>query len=68
GSTLGEIGTILTDADVVASRDAFVTAANNHPEGRSIQAGDYTLMRRMSAADAVATLVERAETPEVRVT
>lgn len=67
-SSLGDIGRILADADVVASRDAFVNAADNHPQGRSIQAGDYTLMRRMSAADAVAALLERAETAEVQVT
>jgi len=68
GATLAEIGSILADADVVASRDAFINAANEHPQGRSIQSGDYTLRLQMSAADAVETLVERAEAPVTRVT
>lgn len=70
GATLRSIGTILVDADVVASQDAFVNAAQAHPQGMSIQAGDYTLMQRMSAEDAVeallgaTTVIGRVTVPE----
>lgn len=57
GATLRSIGSILVDADVVASQDAFVDAAQAHPQGMSIQAGDYTLMQQMSAEDAVDALL-----------
>jgi UPF0755 protein len=70
GTTLRGIGTILVEADVVASQDAFVNAAQEHPRGMSIQAGDYTLMQQISAADAVeallgaTTVVGRVTIPE----
>ena len=57
GATIREIGNILFDADVVASSDAFVNAAQDHPDGLSIQAGDYTLMREMNSTDAVEALL-----------
>ena len=57
GATIRQIGNILVDADVVASSDAFVNAAQDHPDGLSIQAGDYTLTQQMNAADAVEALL-----------
>jgi UPF0755 protein len=57
GATIRQIGNILVDADVVASSDAFVNAAQDHPDGLSIQAGDYTLMQEMNSADAVEALL-----------
>jgi UPF0755 protein len=57
GATIRQIGNILVDADVVASSDAFVNAAQDHPDGLSIQAGDYTLMQQMNSADAVEALL-----------
>lgn len=57
GATIRQIGNILVDADVVASSDAFVDAAQDHPDGLSIQAGDYTLMQQMNSADAVEALL-----------
>jgi UPF0755 protein len=57
GATIRQIGNILVDADVVASSDAFVNAAQDHPDGLSIQAGDYTMMQQMNAADAVEALL-----------
>ncbi len=57
GATLRSIGNILVEADVVASQDAFVNAAQAHPQGMSIQAGDYTLMQQMSAEGAVEALL-----------
>ncbi len=57
GASIRQIGSILVDADVVASSDAFVNAAQDHPEGLSIQAGDYTLKQQMNSADAVEALL-----------
>ncbi|HSJ60722.1 MAG TPA: endolytic transglycosylase MltG [Jiangellaceae bacterium] len=57
GATIRQIGNILVDADVVASSDAFVNAAQDHPDGLSIQAGDYTMMQQMNSADAVEALL-----------
>lgn len=56
GSSLRAMGTVLEEADVVASRDAFVEAAEQ--DGAVIQPGTYTLAMKMSAADAVTALVE----------
>jgi UPF0755 protein len=70
GATIRQIGNILVDADVVASSDAFVNAAQEHPEGLNIQAGDYTLQQQMKASDAVEALltatmiVDRVTIPE----
>ena len=61
GSSLRAIGTILVDADVVASQEAFVSAAQDHPQGTSIQAGDYTLQQQMSAEDAVAAMLSATQ-------
>jgi UPF0755 protein len=58
GASLREIGATLADADVVASQEAFVEAAEEHPDGAAIQAGDYTLLRQMKASDAVAAMIE----------
>lgn len=54
GASLRSMGTILEDAGVVASADAFVEAAGT----QIIQAGDYTLQLEMKADDAVAVLLE----------
>jgi UPF0755 protein len=58
GTTGRGIGAILHDAGVVASVDAFVSAAQANPAGNTIQAGDYTLKLEMKAEDAVAALLE----------
>lgn len=50
GSTIGQK---LKEAGVVKSVDAFVTAQNENPSGKSIQDGVYTLQKEMSAASAV---------------
>ncbi|WP_129662471.1 endolytic transglycosylase MltG [Phytoactinopolyspora endophytica] len=67
-STLRGMGDVLVEADVVASREAFVQAAE--ADGGVIQPGTYTLAERMSAEDAVTALVgggasvERVTVPE----
>ena len=48
------------DADVVASVGAFTDAYNANSHSGSIQAGTYSLKNHMSAADAVAALLDPA--------
>ncbi|MGW1226188.1 endolytic transglycosylase MltG [Streptomyces sp. NPDC002530] len=53
-----DIGNILKKAGVVKSVDAFVSAQNENPKGKSIQAGVYLLHEQMSAAEAVKMMVD----------
>ncbi|MGQ4362731.1 endolytic transglycosylase MltG [Streptomyces sp. SAS_272] len=52
-----DIGRILKAAGVVESVDAFVSAQQGNPKGKTIQDGVYTLQKRMSAASAVELLL-----------
>ncbi|WP_225836752.1 endolytic transglycosylase MltG [Streptomyces sp. NK08204] len=47
------IGQKLKEAGVVESVDAFVSAQQANPDGKSLQDGVYTLQKHMSAASAV---------------
>jgi UPF0755 protein len=67
GASLRSIGSTLTEANVVASQQAFVAAAEENPKSSGIQAGVYTLRREMNAADAVQAMIE-ATTVIARVT
>ncbi|OEJ31150.1 endolytic transglycosylase MltG [Streptomyces subrutilus] len=58
GSSLAKMGNILKKHGIVASVEAFTTAANINPKGKSIQAGVYPLKKKMSAAAAVAVMVD----------
>ncbi|MER5729322.1 endolytic transglycosylase MltG [Streptomyces sp. NPDC002138] len=53
GATLGQMGAILEKAGVVASAQAFVNAAQEHPKGSGIQPGLYPLRKQMSAKSVV---------------
>ncbi|MFF1480092.1 endolytic transglycosylase MltG [Streptomyces sp. NPDC058301] len=55
-----EIGSILAKAGVVKSQGAFVSAQNENPKGKTLQAGVYTLNKGMSAANAVAAMLNPA--------
>jgi UPF0755 protein len=68
GQTIGSMGEELEELDVVASAEAFVDAAGAEPRSTSIQAGTYLMMRRMSAEDAVALLVDPANVAQETVT
>ncbi|MEU3775701.1 endolytic transglycosylase MltG [Streptomyces sp. NPDC032472] len=57
-ATLAQMGNILKEHGVVASTDAFIAAAQASKKGTSIQAGVYTLKKKMSAASAVAVMVD----------
>jgi len=67
GATGGEMATVLKDAGVVASRQAFIDAFGANPGASGIQAGTYSLLAEMKASDAVAALVKN-EKIETKVT
>ena len=52
------IGELLQDAGVVATASAFVEAYKANANSGNIQSGTYTLKTRMSAANAVAALLD----------
>ncbi|WP_329015899.1 endolytic transglycosylase MltG [Streptomyces sp. NBC_00690] len=54
GAGLAEIGNILKKAGVVKSSGAFVSAA----QGKSVEAGVYTLPKEMSGANAVEAMLD----------
>lgn len=58
GSTLAQMGNILKKHGIVASVEAFTTAAGVNPRGKTIQAGTYPLKKKMSAAAAVALMTD----------
>jgi len=58
GATVSDMGRALKDAGVVASVDAFLTAAGANAKATSIQPGTYTMKKEMKAADAVSYLVD----------
>jgi UPF0755 protein len=58
GASLRSIGTTLAEANVVASQEAFVAAAEVNPQAAGIQAGEYTLREEMKASDAVQAMIE----------
>ncbi|AZQ33448.1 endolytic transglycosylase MltG [Streptomyces cyaneochromogenes] len=58
GALGSEIGQLLKTADVVKSVDAFVVAQQDNPDGGKIQAGAYLLQKKMSAASAVAMMLD----------
>nr|NLD41507.1 aminodeoxychorismate lyase [Actinomycetales bacterium] len=68
GSSGAAIGSILADADVVATQGAFVSAYNADPNSTSIQAGFYNLQLQMPAADVITALHDRASRAEISVT
>ena len=66
GDTITEIGQSLKQAGVVASIDAFVSAALVDDKGASIGPGTYTLRRGMNGAEAVALMLDPASRAESR--
>ncbi|WP_172120085.1 endolytic transglycosylase MltG [Actinomyces faecalis] len=60
GASGSEIGQILKDAGVVATVGAFTDAYAANSNASKIQAGTYTLRLQMSAANAVAALLDPA--------
>lgn len=58
GQTAADIANVLHEADVVASPQAFVDAANANPLSVNIQPGVYELRLQMKASDAVTALLD----------
>jgi UPF0755 protein len=58
GDTITAMGRGLKDAGVVASVDAFISAASDNGQSSSIQAGFYSLRKQMKASDVVSVLVD----------
>ncbi|AXE25574.1 endolytic transglycosylase MltG [Streptomyces globosus] len=58
GATVAQMGSILKEAGVVASTQAFVDAATADKRSTGIQPGTYTLQKKMSSASAIAVLVD----------
>ena len=68
GQSATAIGRTLHEQDVVASVDAFATAAQADERSAGIQPGFYRLRQQMSAVDALAVLIDPAARIETRVT
>ncbi|WP_052710677.1 endolytic transglycosylase MltG [Pseudofrankia sp. DC12] len=58
GATATDIAGALFAADVVKSRQSFITAAANDPNSRKIQPGTYRLKKQMTAVGALAALLD----------
>ncbi|MET7736212.1 endolytic transglycosylase MltG [Streptomyces sp. NPDC005402] len=61
------IGRLLKDAGVVKSVDAFVSAQEQNPKGKSIQAGAYLLKKEMSGQSAVLMMLDPKSQNNVQV-
>ncbi|WP_159620833.1 endolytic transglycosylase MltG [Ruania rhizosphaerae] len=68
GSSGSDMATALVEADVVATRTAFINEFNANPDAAGIQPGTYTMLQQMSAEDAVATMLDPASLTGNRIT
>jgi len=68
GDTAADIGQTLVDAKVVKSSRAFIEAAQDEPRSRNVSPGFYKMRLRMSAASALALLLNPASRLVNRVT
>lgn len=66
GESLSSIAAALQDADVVASAEAFLSAAGANPKSSSIGPGQYALLRRMSGAGALELMLSPSSRPASR--
>lgn len=64
GSSLSELGPELEKRKVVATNNAFQSAAFSHPNASRIEPGFYRLQQHMSAAEAVNVLLDPANKVE----
>ena len=58
GQSVAQIGRTLKDKDVIKTVDAFLQVANAEPDVSSVQPGFYAFKRKMTASDALATLLD----------
>jgi len=66
GDSLSGIANTLVEAGVVASSDAFVSAASSNPKAKSIGPGRYAMLEEMSGAGAVALMLDAKSRAESR--
>ncbi|WP_182111194.1 MULTISPECIES: endolytic transglycosylase MltG [unclassified Actinotalea] len=67
-ATGGQMGEVLLEAGVVASKDAFTQAYTANPDAGGIQPGTYRLLLQMKAADAVTALLDSENRVQTKVT
>lgn len=60
GSSMSELAPDLVEKGIVATEDAFYTAAANNPKAGAIRPGFFRLQKEMSADAAVAALLDEA--------
>ena len=58
GDSISGIANALTEADVVASPEAFINAANANAKSKSIGPGRYSMLKEMSGAGAVELMLD----------
>ena len=68
GQTVSEVGVTLEREDVIKSTQAFFEVANANPESSSLQPGFYQMQHKMSASDALETLLDPSARVQSRVT
>lgn len=68
GDSGSDIAATLTEANVVATEGAFVSAFRANPDSGSIQPGTYGLQEEMAASDAVRALLDPASRADMSIT
>ncbi len=68
GQTASDLATTLKNKDVVKSTQAFLEAAYANPDASNLQPGFYQLQRRMTAAAALAAVLDPSARIQARVT
>ena len=68
GQTASDVGRTLKKEDVIKSTQAFFEVANANPESASLQPGFYAMLRKMSANDALETLLDPSARVQARIT
>lgn len=68
GQTVSDVGETLKQEDVIKSTQAFFEVANATPESSSLQPGFYAMAQKMSASDALDTLLDPSARVQARVT
>lgn len=68
GDNGSDIAATLTEANVVATEGAFVSAFSANPDSGSIQPGTYALQEEMAASDAVRALLDPASRADMAIT
>lgn len=68
GASLGAIGDLLVNADVIKTTRAFTSAVNDEPNASKIQAGKYKLKKQLPAATALSMLLDSSNLIRIKMT